>query len=59
MTGSRRASPTARVRVDYFESGASQYAAGLGFNLLLAIFPLVLGLFAQVGLVARRGSFYE
>lgn len=45
-----RRSPAGRFLLDYFESGASQYAAGLAFNVFLTMFPLILGILSLLGL---------
>ena len=42
-----------RVVQAYGQSNASNYAAGLAFNAFLAMFPLILGLLAIVGLVIQ------
>lgn len=45
-----RRNPAGRFALEYFESGASQYAAGLAFNALVTMFPIILGLLALLGL---------
>lgn len=49
-----------RLLVGYFEGGTPNYAAGLAFNAFLTMFPIVLGLFAILGLVLHdRSTFRE
>lgn len=49
----QRLYPT-RLGRAYGESKASNYAAGLAFNLFMSMFPLMLGLLAIVGFVLRN-----
>ncbi len=46
-----RANPAGRFLLEYFESGASHYAAGLAFNAFLTMFPLILGLLSVLSFV--------
>lgn len=48
-----------RLLVAYFESSTPNYAAGLAFNALLTMFPIVLGLFALLGLVVHDPAVYR
>ncbi len=62
MTAERAASSrrhaATRFLVDYCDSGVSQYAAGLAFNMFVAVFPLLLGLLALISLFAQQTAFY-
>lgn len=48
-----------RLLIAYFESGTPNYAAGLAFNALLTMFPIVLGLFSIVGFVIHDQAVYH
>ena len=46
----------ARFVQTYLSSRASDYAAGLAFNLVVAMFPITLGLLAVIGLMESSGT---
>ena len=46
-----------RLALEYGESGAPNYAAGVAFNAFFTMFPLILGLLAILGLVVRNEAF--
>jgi len=48
----------ARVMQAYVSSRAGDYAAGLAFNLFVAMFPIALGLLAVLGFVERSGPLH-
>lgn len=48
----------ARLAAAYFQAQTPDYAAGLAFNAFLTMFPIVLGLFALLGLLVRDRSLY-
>lgn len=45
-----------RLVAAYGESKAANYAAGLAFNALLTMFPLILGLLTVIGLVVQNSA---
>lgn len=57
--GRWRGSLGERLLSAYFEGQASNYAAGLAFNAFLTMFPIILGLFAILGLFMRDTGFYR
>lgn len=57
--GRWRRSLAGRLLSAYFEGQASNYAAGLAFNAFLTMFPIILGLFAILGLFLRDTDFYR
>jgi membrane protein len=54
-----RRSLVGRLLVAYFESETPNYAAGLAFNALLTMFPIMLGIFAVFGLFLSSTDFYR